>query len=1521
MKKSKLLSISLACLLGLGTVSTAVSVFSKKKEAPKEVSAIKMTSTDILTVSDLVGKTSYGNFTWTAAPNGTCNNPWSGSRYWNCNNNATLQFTWKYKPGYQVTEVTTFNFILKSSTSGTNAGTALNRYNKSQCGIYSYEHTETYAGRSNILITRHSDGRTPQRAEVTFIMKNVSGQNGYLITQDDGKFNAFKVEYEPITTTVTLQKRNGTGGDSSVSVDYNSAMPTITVPTRAGYVFQGYFDATSGGTQYYKADGKSAHKWDKDSLKSNLYAQWTPAQYTVSFNSNGGSAVADKLVTYDSTYGELATPTRTAYRFDGWYKESTFVNLVTSSTQVTSTANHTLYAKWTLMQFDVTLDAQGGSDGTSKVTATFGEDMPAATMPTREGYTFAGYYDAIEGGTKYYNADGTSASTFDKTENTTLYAHWDPLSYEATFESSPGTGGPTKIDVTYDAELPSLQQSEIPTLASSGGFSYSFGGYYTEEPTSNGDGTFTPHGTKYYDKDGNGVGVWKEASDTVLYAYYTVDMSVSSSGYSGVWDGQEHGISVDVNFPTGAVTYYGDSALTCNNSNASDFFKSVAGSYCIYYEVRKDGYTPYSGSETIEILKDSSCIDPIPTIAEGLEYTGSPQKLIDTENPGVADYGNMLYALSSNKEVLPEDSAFSNEIPTATNVGEYFVFYKTSGDDNHNPVAASLDNYVTVTISRVDRSEVIELNDEVNDFLDIYEERYPSICETLENVRAEVYADAIVEDNINVAGVSENVAKLEEAYKNAKLPIVESLINALGDISYPESKEAIEEAYDLFTNGLSEDEKALVDNDLVAILEHDKEVLDHIDEVAGKINNLPEAAQDQDYYDAVDDAKASYNELSNEEKAIINGASDVDYETVLDNNVNARNVIEQIQNIGDVTYDGGVDDSKDDIANAEAAYDALPEAAKAIVDSANHDDLKHNREVYDNVEETVALINEIGSVSHSEESKNKLDTARTSYDELSDEEKALVKGYNSSYKTLDDNEHVFEAMVLIDKIGEVGYSSESEEDIKAAREYIDSLSEDQRQLLGLNHIKVLEEAEQTYTAKKKGATTMVIIFFILIGILLVLGLLLMRKILKDRVKKEVKAMSVSILPVILASNYITGPFLVLYIIIGATVLVWLCDLLLAVLRKKEKWIFNPNRVKVIPAEAPKDGDEEIVRDEKGNLFQIRYVKSFTAKLIQAPEETKKYYEELKNFVLSFTDTRSRVSWHYDSITANKNVVMKFSVRGKTLTVYLPLDADSYKESKYKVEKISNKRFEETPCIYRIKNDRRLAYAKELIALVCKKLGLEKGLDQKKNYIFPYEPNKPLLERGLIKERRVKLNKPEEVIETKVDAEGDEIVTTKDTSGHVYKTRFVKSISAKLSEANEEEKLFYNELKNHLLSFEKVTSRLSFDYDSFNVGRKQLVKLGIRRKTLCVYYALDVDKVPQKYKVEKIESSKYDEVSCMYRIDSKKKCENAKQLITNLMRKNHIIKVDEKHEEYTFPHEERDVLVKKGLIRKHKILVK
>jgi hypothetical protein len=72
----------------------------------------------------------------------------------------------------------------------------------------------------------------------------------------------------------------------------------------------------------------------------------------------------------------------------------------------------------------VTLDQRSGTGGTTSVTATYGAAMPTATMPTRTGYTFNGYFTETSSGTKYYNADGSSAKNWDKTTATTLYAQW-----------------------------------------------------------------------------------------------------------------------------------------------------------------------------------------------------------------------------------------------------------------------------------------------------------------------------------------------------------------------------------------------------------------------------------------------------------------------------------------------------------------------------------------------------------------------------------------------------------------------------------------------------------------------------------------------------------------------------------------------------------------------------------------------------------------------------------------------------------------------------------------------------------------------------------------------------------------------------------------------------------------------------------------------------------------------------------------------------------------------------------------
>ncbi len=86
----------------------------------------------------------------------------------------------------------------------------------------------------------------------------------------------------------------------------------------------------------------------------------------------------------------------------------------------------TLYAQYTANEYDVALDQYGGGAGSPSVTATYGQPMPSFNLPRRYGYIFNGYYTGINGtGTKYYNADGTSARNWDIAEDgTRLYAYW-----------------------------------------------------------------------------------------------------------------------------------------------------------------------------------------------------------------------------------------------------------------------------------------------------------------------------------------------------------------------------------------------------------------------------------------------------------------------------------------------------------------------------------------------------------------------------------------------------------------------------------------------------------------------------------------------------------------------------------------------------------------------------------------------------------------------------------------------------------------------------------------------------------------------------------------------------------------------------------------------------------------------------------------------------------------------------------------------------------------------------------------
>lgn len=236
--------------------------------------------------------------------------------------------------------------------------------------------------------------------------------------------------------TVTLDGQSGTQSISTIYYTYNSKkyysdaahetqIETISIPTRTGYAFGGYFTKENGeGIQYIDGSGNFVNSLYGKVSPGTLYAKWTIKTYTVTFNANGGSVTtASKEVTYNSTYGTLPTPTRTGYTFNGWFTAASGGSRIYSSTSVTILADQTLYAQWTAKTYTVTFD-YNYSDHSTTTTVTFGSAYGTLPSPKRDYYTFNGWYTAEYGGSKV-----TSSTIVSTDSDHTLYAHWTEIKY------------------------------------------------------------------------------------------------------------------------------------------------------------------------------------------------------------------------------------------------------------------------------------------------------------------------------------------------------------------------------------------------------------------------------------------------------------------------------------------------------------------------------------------------------------------------------------------------------------------------------------------------------------------------------------------------------------------------------------------------------------------------------------------------------------------------------------------------------------------------------------------------------------------------------------------------------------------------------------------------------------------------------------------------------------------------------------------------------------------------------------
>ena len=234
-------------------------------------------------------------------------------------------------------------------------------------------------------------------------------------------------------------------------------------PTRSGYTFAGWQDQS--GAPF--AAGANLTVTDTSYL---LYAQWTAINYTMAFNTNGGSAANSSI---PKTIGQSFTfpdpGSRTGYDFNGWIN----ADIVSSPTYgtgtsfVTGSTGISFMATWTPRTYMVSYNWNGGAGAaTNDASFTVGNTaitLPLATGHTRDGYVFDGWAET-DMGTKL-------ASTYLPTSNKLLYARWIDGSYVLSYDTVGGTQAAATSTVTRATPV------TLPTPTRSG---FVFDGWYKD---------------------------------------------------------------------------------------------------------------------------------------------------------------------------------------------------------------------------------------------------------------------------------------------------------------------------------------------------------------------------------------------------------------------------------------------------------------------------------------------------------------------------------------------------------------------------------------------------------------------------------------------------------------------------------------------------------------------------------------------------------------------------------------------------------------------------------------------------------------------------------------------------------------------------------------------------------------------------------------------------------------------------------------------------------------------------------
>ena len=252
-----------------------------------------------------------------------------------------------------------------------------------------------------------------------------------------------KAQWEINQYTITFDT-NGGSEIAPITQDYGTKITAPDKPTRKGYTFKG---------------------WDKAIPETmpaeniTVKAQWEINQYTITFDTNGGSEIAPITQDYGTKITAPDKPTRKGYTFKGWDKEIP---------ETMPAENMTVKAQWEINQYTIAFDINGGSE-IAPITQDYGTEITAPDNPTRKGYTFKGWDKEIP---KTMPA-----------ENITVKAQWKINQYTITFDTNGGSDiapitqdygteitapdNPTRKGYTFkgwDKEIPETMPAENITI-------------------------------------------------------------------------------------------------------------------------------------------------------------------------------------------------------------------------------------------------------------------------------------------------------------------------------------------------------------------------------------------------------------------------------------------------------------------------------------------------------------------------------------------------------------------------------------------------------------------------------------------------------------------------------------------------------------------------------------------------------------------------------------------------------------------------------------------------------------------------------------------------------------------------------------------------------------------------------------------------------------------------------------------------------------------------------------------------